>query len=57
LTALIPAFSPQEKENLLESSGCFMRIHQSSRRSIPKRRERFTFSWAGTIQFNFGEGA
>jgi hypothetical protein len=33
-----------EKENPLESSGYFMRIHQSSPGCIPKRWERFTFS-------------
>jgi hypothetical protein len=44
LPALIPAFCAMEKENILESSGCSMRIHQSSPGCIPKRWERFTFS-------------
>jgi hypothetical protein len=34
----------QEKENPLESSGCFMRIHQSSRGYNSKRWEHITFS-------------
>jgi hypothetical protein len=39
-----PGLLPLEKENPFESSGCFMRIHQSSRGCFPKGWERFTFS-------------
>jgi len=44
LPALAHTLSPKRGFLPFESSGCFMRIQQSSRGCIPKRWERFTFS-------------